>query len=442
MSLEASEPGSVPSRLDALAKRSIELVLLAFQAGKVLRVGADLKGACARVRAGRSHLAGGGVVAGVSIGGSNSSVLLCEHREDGLRLIDAQRLPNPSTPEPWQSFLDRLVLSRPALRDYFAHHPAPRLGVSIAVPCFDGVPIHPSKIPTLVGLVARSREGNATADCHLPRGLHAWLKGHGLRASSIECEGDAPVAHLGGLTLPDSAKANSLLFVCGTGMACADDASFILPGVYPILGVLNESLLPVAETESGQFQYLCAGKGMHGLLRRSLEESAQDPGSPLHGIPDFGRWIRGAQDSRLAYDLWQVSESPTAALPPSLQPLREGMTETAWRAVVALGRRVGLVAGQAMAGTIATTLAHQPDMASSTVSVFPEGSIATNPFVAAKIRAETESLLRTHPLLTSLAPGRILWRTEGGKDLHGETALGSCLDLTLRGAAALAALGR
>lgn len=441
MSPPASDPSArLEDRLLAPPGRDVEDLLAAYRSGEVPRISADLRAACRVARARPDTFRNSGPVLALSVGGSNSAAMLCENTGDRLVVHAAVRRPNPAATRPWREFVGELLAERPALLAYLRTAARPRVGVTLAVPFVEGVPRHPSKMPTLEGLVARS-SSDTRASHHAPTNIAALLASLGARPPLVVCEGDAPTAHLGGLAACRVENtAPSLLFVCGTGMACADDCEFILPGMHRMLQARDPELYPADETEDGQFQYLCAGKGVYRILRRALVLAASRPNSPLAAAPPPD-WLREAADTRLVYQIWQYTLPGRAGTPPPprLAAIRSSYAPAAWRAVESLATAIAREAVRAMSAAILATLAVRSDCAMRPVTVFVEGGIARDRDIFAALEAALEAdharLLQAAP---TACPERIVWRLEPDTPAEGAADDVACVDLTLRGAAALA----
>ena len=409
----------------------------AFCEGLIRCAPANLIEPCRIARACTPEWADHPPVLAISVGGSNSAAMLASNKAGHLQVIEAVRLPNPYQPEAWHDFLDRLVLGSSAMAAYLREAEAPVVGVSVAVPFIDGVPEHPSKIDTITGLVCRdaARDG---AQYHFPTNFNKWTRARGLKQARVFCEGDAPVAHLGGLAAGNlKAEDPTLLLVCGTGLACADDRQFILPSMFPLLRELDHELFPDAITENGQFQYLCAGKGIYRVFRRVLELRAAEPGSPLNDAPDID-WLQIPAHSRRVYDLWSC-ERNGVAMTNDLAGIREMYAPSAWDEILYLAGMVGDQAVGAMAAAVTASLRLHPEFAGRTVKVFCEGSIARDERVFPAICAKAAELLRTHrPWGNDLPGAQIEWQLQPARPASGPARALAAIDQTLHGAAAMA----
>jgi hypothetical protein len=416
-------------RVDADAE--LARLLIAFDREEVLLIPAHLERHGVLLRRHHPSAQDAGPVLSISIGGSQSKAMLGSFAGGRLRVHWLRRLPNPTNPTPWQALFDELLLAEAPIRDYLASAQRPRIGVSLAVMITDGVPHHPTKMPGLSGLIARDLHRDA-ARCHFGRNLSAYLSSRHLPAAQVAYRSDGPLAHLGAVAAarprPDE---RTMLLVCGTGMACADDRQFILTGLLPILDPHNP-LHAHAETEQGQYQYLIAGKGLHSLMRRAVEVQSRWPGSLLGGI-DASAYFASSDDSRKVRDLLH-GETPAdlaAALP------ADALDELRVVAEAIINRGVGAMAATTLASAAGTG-------ATGAVRLFVEGGIATDP----PIRQRLQRVLAQQAGRVITAAGRsytlphihldaCVADTPIDPKVPAERA--GHLDLTLWGAAALAA---
>lgn len=319
-------------------------------------------------------------VLALSIGGSTTSAMLAEIM-DGIPLVhhvtDAK---NPCLPVALETYLDREILGKSPFRTYLETAENPVIAISIAVMVKNGVPYHPSKLALIEGLVAKDPDAQAETH-HLGRNIGNWLAKRGLRPAAVIYEGDAPVAHLGGVGISDMVGDDrSLLMVCGNGMACADYSRFIVCGMVNCLCDDDPELFQPVETENGQYQYLAAGKGIYKVLRRA---------AGLAGI-DVSPWFRNNHDSVHVYHLWAGKTTP------ALLRMREALgedfqtLEKLAKAIVARG--IGVFANS----IFCSLLLNGPAPGNRPYRLFLEGSIATDPDVVPVLNKQMRELLN-HP---------------------------------------------
>ena len=329
-------------------------------------------------------------VLAVSFGGSNTSVMLASV-EHGVPVVHhAIDRPNPVAPQPLDAYLDEILLAEAPFAEYLKSDPAPRLGISVAVMVRDGVPYHPSKLKTVTGLVADDPVAEAGTH-HLGRNLAAYLAARGCQPAPVFYEGDAPVAHLGGVGLADIGEDDrSLLMVCGNGMACADYRRFIVCGMYCCLCDDDPDLYRPEETENGQYQYLIAGKGIYKLLRRAAEIHAEEPGSALAGIP-WDEHFASDVDTAKVYHVWSSGLDGDAH--PDAAALRDAVGEAAYAELQKLAGALVARGISCLANCILSSIVlNGPAPSGAGYRLFLEGSIGTNPYVVPRLEAELRRL--------------------------------------------------
>ena len=373
----------------------------------------------------RRHLGGGDrPVLALSVGGSTTKLMIGRAVANQIVPEHVRVAPNPPEPIPVDAYLDGWLMSDPVVRGYLAE-PDAAIAVSVPVLVIDGVPYHPSKVETIDGLVCRN-EPVDTSRFHLGRNLAAFLAGSGLPAASVCYQSDGVLAHLGGVASDRQAgAAPTMLLVCGTGMATAIDAQFVLVGMAEVLHEFDAVLYPPAETEQGQYQYLIAGKGLYGTYRRRVEQQ----GGLRATVPgDIAACFASAADSRRVIDLWQ--NGAAAALP----------ADVASRLSQADCSRLGALAAETMehgAAALACCIAATLDAASDAADrrtphrVYLEGSIARHAGVRAGIDRWLDHLLSGK---AADGPARPLLVPDEDLELPANTDV----DLSLVGTAALA----
>lgn len=321
-------------------------------------------------------------VLSISIGGSTTSAMLAEMK-GGIPVVhhvtDGK---NPCSPVSLEACLDHEILDETPFRTYLETASKPVIAISIAVMVKNGVPYHPSKLAMIEGLVAKDPDAQAE-NHHLGNNINSWLTKRGLRPAAVVYEGDAPVAHLGGVGLSDmNADDRSLLLVCGNGMACADTTRFIVCGMFRCLSELDPELYPADMTEDGQYQYLAAGKGIYKVLRRAAE---------LSGI-DVSSFFRSNHDSVHVYRLW--AGKPDPALLRMKEDLGEQFPSLEKLARAIVPRGIAVFANS----ILCSILLNGPAPANRPYRLFLEGSIATDPDVVPALKKQMHVLI-THPTL-------------------------------------------
>ncbi len=306
----------------------------------------------------------------VSFGGSNTKLMLAHVGHRCVEVVDALTMPNPSIPMPWELFFRELLNRSPAAVDYLRTVDQPCIGVSLAVPIRDGVPHHPSKMPTLSGLISRGAVGSDTH--HFGLNMTALLVSLGAIEPLVAYNSDGVLAHLGAFFLSDlPLAANTILLVCGTGLACATRDEFILCGMARILPD-DDAITAHHATEHGQYQHLIAGKGLWGMMRRSLVKAAEVHNKPE--LAELAATFSSPSDSVRVRDL-----AAGASL-----PMADDVTQR-------IAQHIALdlldAGATAMANcALASAYYSYPNLGGSSVELLLEGSIATDPFIIDRMR--------------------------------------------------------
>ncbi len=384
-------------------------------------------------------------VLAVSIGGSNTKVMLAEFAAGRARVHKAVARANPDAPTALVDYLEELLARDPVFGEYLRNHPDPRIGVSLAVSIIDGVPFHLTKIPTLLGLTARDLDRDGPTH-HFGRNLRAWLDARGMGATRFVYQGDGIIAHLGGVAMsPPPEGDKSMLIVCGSGLATADDDRFILCATYALTHGEDPLLHPHDETEDGQYQYLIAGKGLHGVMRRAVELRRREPDSAL-GDFDPRDHFAGPSQSRNVADVW-IASLPDGEISDRAATIRQQAGEPGWAELTDLAGRVMARGVSVLANCTLATLVHMgPSASGSPARVFCEGSIALNPHINARLRKEVAARAGDRAVYRQAgvsAPGEPEFAGDVRKvdpvgDSPAKAGMIDEVDLTLLGAAAMA----
>jgi hypothetical protein len=384
-------------------------------------------------------------VLAVSIGGSNTKVMLAEFAGGRARVHKAVARPNPDAPTAFVDYLDELLARDPVFGEYLRNHPQPRIGVSLAVSIIDGVPFHLTKIPTLTGLTARDLDRDGPTH-HFGRNLRAWLDARGMGHARLVYQGDGIIAHLGGVAMdPPDEGDKSMLIVCGSGLATADDDRFILCATYALTQGEDPLLHPHEQTEDGQYQYLIAGKGLHGVMRRAIELRQREPDTALRDF-DPSTHFGGPAQSRNVADVW-IASLPSGEVSDRAASIREALGPAGWSELTDLAARIMGRGVSVLANCTLATLVHMgPSASGSPARVFCEGSIALNPHINARLKQEVadragdRAVYRQAGVSAPRAPefAGDVRKIDPASGSHAKAGMIDEVDLTLIGAAAMA----
>jgi len=245
-------------------------------------------------------------VLGISIGGSNTKVILASMKAGRLVIRHLAARANPLTKTHYTEYFDTILFGDAIIRDYLTNSKDLCIGISVAVPVIDGVPFHRNKIPTIEGLIARDFDRDAPTH-NINENMRAYLKERGVLVRALFCQFDSIVANYGGASLcelgPDE---KTMLLVCGTGLAAAIERQTVSIGMVDAFDKTldDDTLLPYDLTEGHQYQYAVAGKGLYGLMERAVRLRARDAGSKLHSF-DPAAYFKTAYDTRLVVEIWE-----------------------------------------------------------------------------------------------------------------------------------------
>ena len=369
-------------------EQDLELLVAEFKANQIAKLDAGLQRHNSIARQRPPEFMNHGPVLAFSVGGSNTKVMLAETRDGRFVVHRVRTMPNPTSPTPLNDYLDALILGDEVFKTYLQESDHPCLGFSIAVGITDGVPHHATKIPGITGFVARDLERDA-ATHHFGKNMEAWLKEHGLGPALVYYQGDAVIAHVGGVATTElSPDEDSLLLVCGNGLACSNKNHFVLCGTNTIVPD-DGALYKASEMEGGQYQYLVAGKGVWGLMRRAITLKAEESDSKLKDV-DLDHWFQSDVQTRRVYEIWE-SGIEDGKMKPGAQEVLDAVGPDAFAELQWIAARIADRAANVLANCVIATIADMGISADDTPPVlFTEGSIALNP----PMRRRVESLIR------------------------------------------------
>lgn len=328
-----------------------------------------------------------GVVLGISIGGSNTKVMLGAMKDGFLEVRHLRAMENPAQATEFDAFMDELIANDPAVDRYLRSGEPASIGVSLPMTIIDGCPYHPTKIPTLSGMIARTPEERTPEmrfDCNFKRYLR--LRGYS-EPGALFYQADGIVAHHGAVSLLDMGEQDkTVLCICGTGMANGDERSYL-----PIALIHNlpedDGIFPPEETENRQLNYAVAGKGIYALIRRAIAERIREGGSALEG-KGLERFFQQVRDSKNVFEVWQTAQDP-AYSSRRTEEIRAAAGEDGFRELQQIAGMLALRVVQTLGNTIVSTFASMGPLAPGAQHIlFFEGSIATNRWLNPLIQAD------------------------------------------------------
>jgi hypothetical protein len=432
----------VYERLRYDPEQDLSRVLDAFHKGQVPCLDTGLEPHFAIARAKHDAFVNHKPVLALSVGGTNHTAMLAEMVNGEFVVHRCIRRPNPVVDTPVREFLDELLLGDEAFAGYLRQADPPLLGVSLAINIVDGVPVHPNKVPHIIGLVCRNFQRDG-ATHHFGRNFNAWCESHGLAKPRMRYQGDGIIAHLGAVTLSDvQPEDKTCLHICGSGMSNADEKRFVVTGQILFPGQ-DPDLYPPAETENVQYQYMTAGKGLFGLMARAIRQRAEEPGSAL-AEQDVENYFATGPDSRHVCELWE-STLPEGDLSETVAEIRDRVPAPAFAELQALAckimpRAISCIANCTL-GTIAAMgradngLGHR---------VYWEGSIALNSNILPRVEAEMTERCNHSKAFAAMGYEAPLPPRFEGNPARANPAEGLCqseadrADITTLGAAAMA----
>ena len=324
-----------------------------------------------------------------SFGGSNTKVML-GHTKDGEIYADALiAQPNPDEQIHLYDYLDQ-ICKNPVIDRYLRETPELEIGVSIPMFIVNGCPFSPTKIPTIDGFIARSEAEFGDA-LNFEKNFAEYMRSRGYtNPYHLYYQSDGIVAHIGAVSVSDARLIDkTILCVCGTGMATADENNYIIPAYLTTILPDDEELWPAAATENRQLNYAIAGKGLFGLMRRACDALVRQGGSALEG-KDYARFFATAKESRTVCELAQkafgVSYSSKI-----IDPIAEAVGEDGMRELEALAAMIVTRVWESLSNTILSTgVSMGPLQGDGKYVVFLEGSIARNPLIKENVFKEVE----------------------------------------------------
>ncbi len=319
-----------------------------------------------------------GPVLAVSIGGSNTKVMIASMDDGFLTVQYARAQENPEEPTEFYDYLDSLLIRDETVRRYLETAPYPEIGVSIPMLLQNDCPIHPTKVPTLVGVIAR-RESEICKRLSFRSNFENYMRSRGLPSGfTLFYQSDGIVAHHGAVSMSEAKPEDkTVLCICGTGMANGDEKHY-LPIALVCTLPEDDELFPPEETENRQLHYAVAGKGIYSLMRRTIETKVRLGGSALEG-KNTERFFRGVRDTKQVFEIYRSHIEPSFSSN-SLDEIKKIAGENGLLELQRLSELIVTRVGQTLSNAILATIVSMgaAPKGAKTV-VYLEGSIARNP---------------------------------------------------------------
>jgi hypothetical protein len=379
---------------------------------------------------------------GISVGGTNTKIMLASMREGNLILHHATAEINPPEKIHVYDFFDRVLLGDPVFRDYLKNSPHPVVGISVPTRILGKIPFHETKVPTIDGLLARD-ESQMTDEYDLSKSFAGYLQMNHLPEAVLFYQADGIVAHHGAVSLCDmDVDDRSTLFVCGTGMATGDEEAYIQMGIVRMLDVGDEELFPMEKTENYQYHYATAGKGIFSLMGRAIQIRAAEAGSSL-GDYNLAPFFSNNQATRTVGLIWASSLGAEAV--GEARKIKETVSPKAFRELEYLAGWIMNRCVHSMANTAVSTIAKMGRAPSGRGHiVFFEGSIANDTYAHPLLRQEIIRLVGSKELYRAFGLEQPLLPNMDAKYRSVQVADGKVkdeikkIDLTAIGAATMA----
>jgi hypothetical protein len=379
---------------------------------------------------------------GISIGGTNTKIILAAMKNGELVVHHAEALINPPERIHIYEFFNKVLLNSPVFADYLKNTPRPVVGISVPTRILGKIPFHETKVPTIDGLLARN-ESHMTEEYDLSQSFAKYLDGHKLPQAVLFYQADGIVAHHGAVSLCDmDVQDRSTLFVCGTGMATGDEEAYIQAGIARMLDVGDEELFPAQATENYQFHYATAGKGIFSLMDRAIRIRAAEKGSALAGY-DLSPFFAGNQATRTVGLLWKTSFGEKAI--DDAEKIQARVSSEAYKELEILAGWIMRRCVHSMANTVVATVAKTGQAPSGRGhTIFFEGSIANDTCVNPLLRKEIKELVENEESYKSLGYKKPILPNMNAKYRRTIPAAGTSrdemknVDLTVIGAATMA----
>ncbi len=331
-------------------------------------------------------------VLAISLGGTNLKLMIAGMDNGGMLVEHVRAMQIPSRPVDFYEFFDELLLRDEYIKNYLSNCKDACVGFSFPMAIYDGVPYHPTKVPNLNGVIVRDMK-DLSQEYNFGRKFDAYMKDRGFGQVKLFYQSDGIIAHHGAVSLCDTGKDDSTaLIICGTGMATGDEENYIQMGIAEIIDY-DEELYPATETENHQFHYAVAGKGIFGLMKRSILLKSKEPGSYLAGN-DVQEFFADSQGSKTTIEIWESSlpgEKPEG----TAKKIHDRVGAEAYAEMQQIaGRIVERTIGSIANSVIATLVKMGPARNGKGHLIFFEGSIVTNSHILPRVKDEIVSRIK------------------------------------------------
>lgn len=325
-----------------------------------------------------------GSVLAISFGGSNTKIMIASMRGGRLYAEYIRAQENPKENLKFYDYLDQIIYNDPVVDRYLRETPCPEIGVSIPMMLIDDCPLHPTKIPSIDGFIARSRD-EIGEKLQFSKNFDGYMKKRGYQNPyQLFYQSDGIVAHHGAVSLSDVGEQDkTVLCICGTGMANGDELHYL-----PIALICNlpedDELFPPEETENRQLHYAIAGKGLFSLMRRVIDAKIRLGDSALAG-KNIQKFFQTARDTRNVFEICQ-SAYGLKYDPACVDPIKTLAGEDGFEELQMLSKIIVKRVYETLSNAILATMISMGALTENgKYIIYLEGSIARNPVVKSNL---------------------------------------------------------
>jgi hypothetical protein len=316
-------------------------------------------------------------VLALSVGGSNTKLMIAGTEKGFIHVNHIKAVKNPSQEIHFYNYLDELLLRDEVVKSYLTKTGKTVMGITLPVMIGeDGIPKHPKKIPAIQGMLARN-ESEMIPEMRLDNNMARYFKSRNIPMPVFYYQTDPVIAHLGGVSqIEVNPGERTILLVCGTGMAAADDNTSRVLSRIPIKN-FDRELYPEDQEEWRLYQCRCSGRFLYAVMQRAAYIREGEEGSRLKGS---GAWsyFESPDDSELVCRIWESVFDPEINHP-KLEEIRNSLSSRAFSELQTIASLIMDRAHGALANVILAAACKINEREGfSPYHVIFEGSVALN----------------------------------------------------------------
>lgn len=387
------------------------------------------------VKKGNKHYVNHDCVLSVSIGGSNTKVMLSHMKNNTIVIDYLTSRYNPSSDISFYSFLDDILYSDEAVADYLKSTLHPCISFSIPMIIKEGCPYHPTKVPHIFGFIARRKEEICPENA-FEKIIKQYFSEHGIKDFTLFYQSDGIIAQIGAVSISqefnDFDKKKTILCVDGTGMATADEYRYMPLSI--ICCLPDCELFPHALTEGGELNYAVSGKGLFALFARAVCTLPIISDEVKHEVST--RWFSSAKDTKRVFEVYQSKIDPDFKSD-FVESIRQIAGDRTFMILQQIASAIVERVASSLANCIiATAYSLNPEREEELI-LYLEGSIAKNPYVEQKMLSKIQEKLQGSTLSTydNLSSIRITYSCSSREIVCIDERSRSIIDNTILGAA-------